>query len=190
MNRAFTELEERLQQGKVLLGIDGRCASGKSTLGAYLAEKYDGVLLHMDDFFLRPEQRTAQRYATPGGNVDYERFEEEILKPYKEGKEIVYRPFDCSTFTLGEEKRVPEKKLLIVEGSYAFVPSLISYYDLKFFLNIDPSEQERRLKERNPEKWEMFKEKWIPLEELYFSHYDIASKADYILKMPQNVSES
>ena len=55
----------------VTVAIDGNCASGKSTLGRALAEAYEGSLFHMDDFFLRPEQRTPARFAEPGGNVDY-----------------------------------------------------------------------------------------------------------------------
>ena len=51
------------RQGRVLVAIDGKCASGKTTLAARLAECYDCNVFHMDDFFLRPEQRTEERYA-------------------------------------------------------------------------------------------------------------------------------
>ena len=40
-----------------ILAIDGCCASGKSTLGQRLSQAYGCPLFHMDDFFLRPEQR-------------------------------------------------------------------------------------------------------------------------------------
>ena len=58
----------------VVVAIDGKCTSGKTTLAARLAEIYDCNVFHMDDFFLRPEQRTPERFAQIGGNVDYERF--------------------------------------------------------------------------------------------------------------------
>ena len=51
----------------------------------------------MDDFFLRPEQRTLKRLAEPGGNVDWERFLSEVLVPVRQGKAAVYRPYDCQT---------------------------------------------------------------------------------------------
>ena len=35
----------------------------------------------MDDFFLRPEQRTEERLKEVGGNVDRERFLEEVARP-------------------------------------------------------------------------------------------------------------
>ena len=49
----------------------------------------------MDDFFLRPEQRTAQRLAQSGGNVDWERFQAEVLIPLRQGISFSYRPYDC-----------------------------------------------------------------------------------------------
>ena len=45
----------------VIVDIDGKCTSGKTTLASKLAEIYDCNVFHMDDFFLRPEQRTPER---------------------------------------------------------------------------------------------------------------------------------
>ena len=64
----------KTKKDHLLIAIDGRCGSGKSTLGAYLQQKMYVNLLHMDDFYLRPEQRTPMRREEPGGNVDRERF--------------------------------------------------------------------------------------------------------------------
>ena len=82
-------------KSQLLISIDGRCASGKTTLAAYLQENFSCAVIHMDDFFLRPEQRTKKRLNEPGGNVDYERFFEEVILPLKEKKAFSYRPYDC-----------------------------------------------------------------------------------------------
>ena len=87
------------QKDRVVIAIDGVCGAGKTTLAAKLAEHYDCNVIPMDDFFLRPEQRTPARFAEPGGNIDYERFYEEVLLPLREGRAFFYRPFDCKTFT-------------------------------------------------------------------------------------------
>ena len=81
--KALTDRIDKLmdEKGCVVVGIDGSCTSGKSTLAGWLAEQYDCNVFHMDDYFLRPEQRTAERFAEPGGNVDRERFAEEVLLP-------------------------------------------------------------------------------------------------------------
>ena len=64
----FAELDRRLAgEVPVRLAIEGGSASGKTTLGKILAERYDCTVFHMDDFFLRAEQRTAARFAEPAG---------------------------------------------------------------------------------------------------------------------------
>ena len=82
------------QKDMVIVAIAGKCTSGKTTLASKLAQIYDCNVFHMDDFFLRPEQRTPERFAEIGGNVDYERFREEVLLPLKSGKAVSYRHFD------------------------------------------------------------------------------------------------
>ena len=121
----------------VIVAIDGKCTSGKTTLASQLAEIYDCNVFHMDDFFLRPEQRTPERFAEVGGNVDYERFQEEVLLPLKSGKAFSYRPFDCSTFTLADPVAVTPKRLNIIEGTYSHHPYFGNPYDLKILLTVD-----------------------------------------------------
>ena len=157
------------------VAIDGRCAAGKSTLAAQLAERTGAALLHMDDFFLRPQQRTPARYAEPGGNVDRERFMQEVLQPLCLGQDVVYRPFDCARQALGPAKTVPHRPLTIVEGTYALHPALRGAYDLRVMLTADPRTQRRRLARRNPALLQTFLDKWIPLEEAYFTGCAVAA---------------
>ena len=159
---------EASARGHLIVAMDGRCASGKTTVATELARRLDAELIHMDDFFLRPEQRTPERLAAPGGNVNYERFLEEVLEPLRRGESASYRPYSCATQTLGEPVAVDAKSVILVEGSYACHPQLREYYDLRVFLTVDPDEQMRRLYARNGAYAEVFRERWIPLEEAYF----------------------
>lgn len=162
----------------VRIAIDGRCASGKSTLGALLQRVYGANLFHMDDYFLPFERKTPERLAEPGGNVDYERFFEEIASQPADG-EVIFRPFDCSVQALGAPVRVAPKPLTVVEGSYALHPTLRGSYDLKVFLDIDASRQSERILIRNgPEMHARFVNEWIPLENTYFDGLNIRSLAD------------
>ncbi|MBQ2308773.1 MAG: hypothetical protein II373_04265, partial [Clostridia bacterium] len=61
------------EKSRVVVAIEGGSASGKSTLAEMLSEIYGCSLIHMDDFFLRPEQRSEQRLSEIGGNIDRER---------------------------------------------------------------------------------------------------------------------
>ena len=180
LGRIDTLLRERNQ---VIFAIDGGAGSGKSTIAALLQQVYDCTVLHMDDFFLRPEQRTTERYATPGGNVDHERFLEEVLLPLRQGKSFRYRPFDCSTFTVSEGFGVTPGKLTVVEGSYSLHPTLRQHYDGSAFLRVDPTVQRQRIEKRNsPAFAQRFFDTWIPLEQAYFDTFDPTAVCDLILE--------
>ena len=116
-----------IQKDAVIVAIDGKCTSGKTTLASKLEQIYDCNVFHMDDFFLRPEQRTRSRFAEVGGNVDYERFQEEVPLPLRSGRSFSYRPFDCKTFTLSAPIIVTPKRLNIIEGTYSTIPILATH---------------------------------------------------------------
>lgn len=184
------QIDTLLNTGRqILIAIDGNCTAGKTTLASFLEKEYDCNVFHMDDFFLRPEQRTAERYAQPGGNVDYERFREEVLLPLNSGEAFSYRPFSCKTFTLSESVQVMPKQLNIVEGTYCLHPYFGDAYDLKLFLSVDPELQRQRVYQRPQHVRERFFTNWIPMEKRYFDFYGISEKADIRMDMTQRKYE-
>ncbi len=162
----------------IIVAVDGRCAAGKTTLARMLKETLSCNVIHMDSFFLRPEQRTEERFLFPGGNVDYERVLQEVLLPLKEKREFSYRPFSCKTQMLESPVSVYPAEITIIEGSYSCHPVLIEQYDWKIFLDIDEKTQRERVLERNPQNAKAFFEKWIPLEEKYIQAYAVSEKCD------------
>ena len=172
---AIDSLLER--QGSARVALDGYCASGKTTAAAMIARVYDAQLFHMDDFFLPFERKTPERLAQPGGNVDYERFQTDILDRLDEPA-FEYRPFDCQTGGLGEAVRTRKRPVQIVEGVYSLHPALRARYDLRVFLGIDPRLQRERILARNPDKFDRFMNEWIPLENRYFEAFGIARTCD------------
>ena len=177
LNQAYTAIAEALEEknereasesASLIVAIDGRCASGKSTLAAELAKRLDANLIHMDDFFLRPEQRSAERLAVPGENIDHERFLSEVLLPLRRHHAFSYRPFSCATQKLSDPVVLSPKAVTLIEGSYACHADLRDCYDLRIFLTVDPTEQMRRIEARNGSYAEVFRDRWIPLEEAYF----------------------
>ena len=175
----FSEIDKKRRVGRVIVAVEGGSAGGKSTLGDVLRSVYDCTLFHMDDFFLRPEQRTPERYAEIGGNVDRERFLEEVLIPLRAGKAVDYRRFDCKTMTVQAPIRVQPSQLTVIEGAYSMHPDLASYYDLSVFLDVDPMLQRERIEKRNsPPVAERFYREWIPLEARYFAHMRVKERCD------------
>lgn len=181
----LTRIDTALQNGKsIRIAIDGGAASGKTTLSKLLELIYDCTVFHMDDFFLRSEQRTPERFAEVGGNVDRERFLQEVLLPLSQNKTVQYRRFDCSTFTLQDPIPVQPKKLCITEGSYSCHTDLAPFYDLTVFLDIDSDLQKKRILERNGNPFaQRFFNEWIPMENTYFEKTEIKERCDIVIKI-------
>lgn len=166
----------------MIIAVDGRCASGKTTMARMLAEVTDAGVIHMDDFFLPKELRTKERLSEPGGNVHYERFCETVLPKLKQKSAFAYTRFDCSRMQLGEERMVSATDFRIVEGAYSCHPKFGKYYDLGVFSDVDEKMQEKRILCREgAEALQMFKERWIPLEEHYFQAYSIREGVDIVV---------
>ncbi len=174
--------EKGIPADRFVIAIDGQCGSGKTTLTAVLCERLAADAVHMDHFYLTPEQRTEERFREPGGNVNYERFAEEVLPHLGKPESFTYRRYDFPTRSFPEICTVRSGQRVIVEGAYSLHPHFGSYADLRVFSSIGPEERKRRILKRNgPEGWENFQKKWIPLEENYLSACRIRKQCDIVL---------
>lgn len=172
---AIDQLLANSEKDTILVAIDGKCASGKTTLGYYLKEIYDCNIFHLDDFFLQGHQRTKERLAQVGGNVDYERFQTEVMSPVIHGENVIYRPYSCMEGKIKEEILIKKHRLNIMEGSYSMHPYFNEPYDVKIFMNINEEAQSNNIRMRNGEdKLQRFVTEWIPKENIYFETFHIA----------------
>lgn len=182
MNTIYEKIKTALQattKRPFLIAIDGPCGSGKTTVSRYLQDRLPCSVFHMDDFFLQPHQRTAERLSEPGGNVDYERFQTEVLDHIRDASGVVYQIYDCHEGTLTKTVNVPYQDIVLIEGAYSHHPYFKDVYDLRLFLEISEEEQRKRILSRNGEAgWSMFREKWIPMENAYFSAFHIRENCD------------
>lgn len=171
-----------LQSDKnVILSIDGNSGSGKTTCASVLQEVFGTNVFHMDDYYLPIKERAENWRETPAGNMNLNRFREEILEPLKRGGNVNYKPFLCQKQAYGDAAVVEPTKLTIIEGSYSQHPQLSSYYDLKVFLSCDGETQKRRLMKREGDYYSMFESTWIPMERHYHEVCRVKEKADFVL---------
>ncbi len=162
--------------------IDGFCASGKSTLAHFLANIFDARLIHMDDFFLPPEKRTSERFAQPGGNVDYERFKDEVVDHLSDDS-LTYGVFDCGEMAVTSHRTLPKTSVTVIEGAYSHHPAFGRYYDVDAFIQTSSDEQIRRIRERDGEDYlPMFVNRWIPFEQAYESAYHVRDGSLYLIE--------
>ena len=187
MSKRYKELVQQLEQclehnRLVIAAIDGPSGSGKTVLAEKLRQQFDANVFHMDDFFLRPEQRTKARLQEPGGNIDYERFKAEVLDWIGSGEPFAYQIYDCAVEQLTDYVHVLPRRLNIVEGVYSMHPALIDSYDIKIYLTVGRNVQLERIRLRSGERMlKRFVEEWIPLEDHYFQTFNPAKLADFVL---------
>lgn len=177
------KIDSMMAEGEILIvAIDGPCGAGKSSLAKRLGEKYKANIFHMDDYFLTPKLRTDARLIEPGGNVDYERFYQEIIQRIKSEKSFFYSKYNCKSDVMEEMEVQEPRPLTVIEGSYSLHPYLRDAYDLKIFLTLDPEVQKQRILLRNGEDIALrFFNEWIPLENLYFKALSIKEVADIVI---------
>lgn len=154
----------------LLVAIDGKCGSGKTSAAAALAELTDAAVIHCDDFFLPRQLRTEQRLAQVGGNIHYERLAQ-VLSEARKGQPFEYERYDCSCGRFVPVSFEP-KRIVVVEGSYALHPALRHMYSVKALVRVDEQLRLRRIVQRDGAGAQAFFDKWIPLEERYFAAQD------------------
>ena len=180
----FQLIEQPLKFGRrVILGIDGRCGAGKTTLAKIITRVYGGDFISTDDFYLPFEFRTSERMQIPGGHINYERFVRQVIEPIKAGQTTLeYENFNCFTNTATPLVKKLNPKVIVIEGSYSLHPWIRELYSLSAFLDIpDTVQQERILKRNGPEKLELFKNMWIPFEDNYRKAYNIDKYCNIII---------
>ena len=163
----------------LVLALDGRCGSGKTTLADGLARQFPAsIVLHTDDFYLPPAQRVLGWKKTPCANMDLTRLRDEALRPAYEGQPVLYRAYSCWAGAYQPVQEFAAQPLVILEGSYSHHPLLAGYETLRVFVTCSKEEQTRRLQARESERYANFAARWIPLEEGYFAQYRIEETAD------------
>ncbi len=179
------EMISREMKGKkrLLVTLDGPCASGKTTLARRLASALGAAVIHTDDFVIPHVQKTKERLAIPGGNCDAERLAREVAVPFRQGGAVRFRKYDCQGDCLLPEETLPDTDALIIEGSYCNLPILRQYADVRLFLDVPWETRRTRLEQReSPASLRRFYDLWIPLENAYFQAYRLPDNGCVVIE--------
>ena len=167
----------------LVLALDGRCGSGKTTLANTLARQFPASITLHTLYLLAYFTFTAifGWEKTPCANMDLARLRDEALRPAYEGQPVQYRAYSCREGAYLPARELAAQPLVILEGSYSHHPLLTGYETLRVFLTCAKEEQTRRLQAREGERYANFAARWVPLEEGYFAQYHIAETADFVV---------
>ena len=136
------------------------------------------LLPSLDDFIPYLQDIWNRKWLTNNGH-----YHQELEKALCEYLKVPY----ISLFTNGTLPLICALQALRITGEvittpYSFVATTHSLWwnGIKpVFVDIDPeTQQERILKRNGAEKLEMFQSRWIPMEEMYFSAFDIKKKCE------------
>ena len=166
----------------MLITIDGPCASGKTTLAEKLAGVFGAHVVHTDDYVIPHAQKTPERLAVPGGNCDADRLVDEVVAPWKRSDTVMFRKYDCRNDRLLPAEKLPEGRMLILEGSYCNLPAIRQYADVRVFINTPWEKRIERLQKRESARsLQMFYDRWSPLEDRYFEAYGLPDRECVVL---------
>ena len=166
----------------LVLALDGRCGSGKTTLANALAQQFPAsAVLRTDDFYLPPAQRAHGWEQTPCANMDLARLRDEALRPAYAGQPVQYRAYSCREGTYQPAQELPAQPLVILEGSYSLHPALQTEFAVRVFVTCPPNVQAARLRAREGIRYANFVQRWIPLEEGYLAAHDPAARCNFVL---------
>lgn len=179
------EIFEQIQNlnKPAIVGISGFGGSGKSTLAQLIGNHFNLQPIGVDEFW---QDTTMEDYHL-WNVVDFNRLEEQVLKPFTQGKNtILYRALNWETNSSDVEKTVSHNGLLVVEGVGLFRPNLMDYFSHTIWIDCPLEKAIERGKKRDreeyhhpqDEKWDgIWKENDIE----YFEKYKPNEMADSVV---------
>ncbi len=190
-DQAYLLIKEQIERHKkdapLVVAIDGRSASGKTTFSKRFEAFAEVCVIRTDDFF-RPRNSNGQLEISEfDGNFDIDRFKNEVIKNLNSKESFCYGVFNCALGVITETVQVDKPECIIIEGSYSQNPKLGDYADIKLFFDIEKQTQKMRICQRNgSDAYERFLTLWIPAEERYIKHYGIDKHSDHTVATEVN----
>jgi uridine kinase len=154
---------------RILVGIDGPGASGKSTLAGLLADHLaHAVVVHADDFYL-PTTIRHSREGEAGALFDLPRLAQQLVIPAtSSGLALRYQRYDWDRDSLVEWIDVPPGVPVVVEGVYCLQRQMRAMYTYTVFCRAEAAIRLRRGLARDGEEARaMWVEEWMPAEDRY-----------------------
>jgi len=134
----------------LLVGVDGRAGSGKTTFTRALAALDPGLdVLEIADFVPPVVEQMRQSDEVPpvrvAADVDWRRLRSTVLLPLSRDQAARYQRYDPATDAMAEWRLVPVGGIVIVEGRYSCMKALSTFYDFRVWVDCSLEVRRRRL---------------------------------------------
>jgi uridine kinase len=161
------------REGTRWIGVDGKGATGKTSLAARIAAALPGsVIVHIDDF-ARPDLRGWER----------DRFVRQVLEPLLAGRSARYQRWDFLRNVGAEWYTVPAGVPVVVEGVSATDVRLGVPWDFTIWIEVPYELRLTRALERDgPEMRERWLTDWMPSEDAYEREQHPQERVDLVYR--------
>lgn len=179
----------------IVIALDGRSGTGKSTLSAWIAAQVGASVIDQDDFYAGGEidawePLTAREKADRV--IDWRRVRAEALQPLRAGVGASWHPFNWETLdglAPGLIKAEPSNKM-ILDGAYSSRPELADLIDLSILVTLPDAVRRARLMLREGDElvseWHAV---WDEAEEYYFGTVRPPEAFDLVINRPFDAGE-
>lgn len=191
IEKAIIRIKDLIDQNKgpVLVAIDGRSGTGKSSIAQEIAAHLGGVHIVADDFWIGGSddewrQKSVQEKVSQA--IDWQRIRSQVLVPLLNGRQAQWHPFNWQA-NEGLSPRLLSanpNRLIVLDGAYSSRPELQDIVSFSILVKVtDDKARRSRLVARegagNMENWHVI---WDEAEDYYFSHLRKPEDFDMVLE--------
>jgi uridine kinase len=176
-------IRSRVETSRPVVGISGFGGAGKSTLADALAAVIPGAgVVPGDEFMIaRPCATRSDDWSC----IDRPRLQSQVLGPAQRGEVVRFQVFDWESQALGPWVSLDGATAVIVEGLGLFHPELVSFFDLRVWVDVDLATATAQGLWRDTHVWnnperELWEDVWEPNDADFFRRFRPDRAADVL----------
>lgn len=179
------------RKNPVLVALDGRSGTGKSTLAQALVSRVEGVIVVGDDFYSGGNDDAWSGLSTQekvAKGIDWQRMRTQVLEPLLAKQPASWHPLAFTpeigwTGWKDETFTLEPAPVILVDGVYSARPELADLVDVAVLVEADDAARRKRLVIREGQS---FMDRWHTLwdcaEDYYFTHLCPPSSFDIFIR--------